>query len=249
MKSAEPRRRTRGVGARKELLDEGTERPMNDYLVMILDREAAVTPADLQTLSAGHAEFGKSVRASGIYRDGERLRPEAKRVKGRDVLDGPFPETNGALGGYYILRAESLEAATEIATRCPMLDGDTIEVRQVMKGELEPVKTDKPGKVFAFAVVGDNRVMDRVDAETAPAFHHGDGTFLGGVRLEATGRRVLSERGQRRVIEGPFAETKEVIGGLFFLRLPSIDAAVRFALDSKFIPHVALEIRELRPKS
>ena len=69
------------------------------------------------------------------------------------------------------------------------------------------------------------------------------------MRLEATGRRVLSEGGQRRVIEGPFAETKEVIGGLFFLRLPSIDDAVRFALDSKFVQHVALEIRELWPMS
>ena len=72
---------------------------------------------------------------------------------------------------------------------------------------------------------------------------------LGGVRLEATGRRVLSERGQRRVVEGPFAETKEVIGGLFFLRLPGIDDAVRFALDSKFVQLVALEIRELWPMS
>ena len=225
---------------------------MNDYLVMILDNEAAqaqVTPAEMQKLIAGHAEFGKGLRASGIYRDGERLRPEAKRVQGKNVFDGPFTETKEALGGYYIVRAESLEAATEIAKRCPMLDGDRIEVRQVMKGELQPVKTDKPGKVFAFAVVGDNSLMDRVDAETSRDFHHDDATFLGGVRLEATGRRVLSERGQRRVIEGPFAETKEVIGGLFFLRLPSIDDAVRFALDSKFVQHVALEIRELWPMS
>ena len=225
---------------------------MKDYLVMILDNEAAraqVTSAEMERLIAGHAEFGKGLRASGIYRDGERLRPEAKRVQGQSVLDGPFAETKEALGGYYVVRAESLEAATEIAKRCPMLDGDTIEVRQVMKGELQPVKTDKPGKVFAFAVVGDNSLMDRVDAETSSGFHSDDPTFLGGVRLEATGRRVLSDHGQHRVTEGPFAETKEVIGGLFFLRLPSIDEAVRFALDSKFVQHVALEIRELWPMS
>ena len=225
---------------------------MKDYLVMILDNEAAraqVTPAEMQKLIAGHAEFGKGLRASGIYRDGERLRPEAKRVQGKHVFDGPFAETKEVLGGYYVVRAETLEAATELAKRCPMLDGDTIEVRQVMKGELQPVKTDKPGKVFAFAVVGDNSLMDRVDAETSSGFHSDDPTFLGGVRLEATGRRVLSERGQRRVTEGPFAETKEVIGGLFFLRLPSIDEAVRYALGSKFVQLVALEIHELWPMS
>jgi hypothetical protein len=223
---------------------------MKDYLMMILDNEAAraqVTPTEMQKLIAGHAEFGKGLRASGIYRDGERLRPEAKRVRGKHVFDGPFAETKEALGGYYVVRAESLEAATEIAKRCPMLDGDTIEVRQVMKGELQPVKTGKPGKVFGFAVVGDNSLMDRVDAETSSAFDRDDAAFLGGVRLEATGRRVLSARGQRSVTEGPFAETKEVIGGLFFLRLPSIDEAVRFALGSKFVQHVALEIRELWP--
>ena len=225
---------------------------MKDYLVMIFDNDAAkarVTPAEMQQLIAGHAEFGQALRASGICRDGERLRPEAKRVRGRNVFDGPFAETKEALGGYYVVRAESLEAATEIAQRCPMLDGDTIEVRQVMKGELKPVKTDKPGTVFAFAVVGENSLMDRVDAETSHDFHLDDPTFLGGVRLEATGRHVLSERGQRRVTEGPFAETTEVIGGLFLLRLPSIEDAVRFALDSKFVQHVTLEIRELWPMS
>ena len=74
------------------------------------------------------------------------MRPEAKRVRGKDVFDGPFAETKEALGGYYVMRAESLEAATGIAKRCPMLDGDTIEVRQVMKGGLQPVKTASRAK-------------------------------------------------------------------------------------------------------
>ena len=35
--------------------------------------------------------------------------------------------------------------------------------------------------------------------------------------------------GERTVTDGPFAETKELIGGLFLLDLPDLDEAIRLA--------------------
>jgi hypothetical protein len=46
-------------------------------------------------------------------------------------------------------------------------------------------------------------------------------------------------------MDGPFLESKEVIGGLFFLRFASLDEAVEWAGATPFVAHGALEIREL----
>jgi hypothetical protein len=49
-----------------------------------------------------------------------------------------------------------------------------------------------------------------------------------GQPLALTGRVVSGRRGER-VIDGPFAETKEVVGGYFLLRVADIDEATAIA--------------------
>jgi hypothetical protein len=49
------------------------------------------------------------------------------------VVDGPFTESKELVGGYWLIQAKSREEAIEWAKRAPMLDGDTIEVRQVQE--------------------------------------------------------------------------------------------------------------------
>jgi YCII-related domain len=48
------------------------------------------------------------------------------------VEKGPFAEP--ALGGYYLLRAENLDAAGEIAQQCPIAPGASLDVRPVKGG-------------------------------------------------------------------------------------------------------------------
>jgi hypothetical protein len=49
------------------------------------------------------------------------------------TTDGPFPETKEALGGYYLLEADDLDAAIELASRIPAARmGGAIEVRPVV---------------------------------------------------------------------------------------------------------------------
>ena len=46
------------------------------------------------------------------------------------VTDGPFADTKEVFGGYYIVRADDLDAALEIAARCPAArTGGSVEVR------------------------------------------------------------------------------------------------------------------------
>jgi hypothetical protein len=50
------------------------------------------------------------------------------------TTDGPFPESKEALGGYYLLEADDLDAAIELAARVPTARmGGAVEVRPVVE--------------------------------------------------------------------------------------------------------------------
>jgi len=54
-------------------------------------------------------------------------------IRGGEVMDGPFIESKDAVGGIFLVDAESLDAAAEIARACPTLDlqNGFVEVRVV----------------------------------------------------------------------------------------------------------------------
>ena len=49
----------------------------------------------------------------------------------RVVTDGPFAETHEVLGGYYLILAESPDAALQVAARHPGARVGSVEVRPV----------------------------------------------------------------------------------------------------------------------
>ena len=57
------------------------------------------------------------------------------------------------------------------------------------------------------------------------------GVLLGGepLRSSASGVRITAQGGKRKLIDGPFSESKEIIGGYFVLELKSRDEAVEWA--------------------
>jgi hypothetical protein len=232
-----------------------------DYLVMTQEDEqahASQSPKAMSELIDKSAAYADELRRAGRLMDRGRFRPskEGKRVRregGRlAVHDGPFAEEGKALGGYYWLQASSLEEATELAAQAPVLASDAIDVRPLMKGAIGADKESKPGKIFACGVLGNTKteeawigVMDRIDEETRGRFP--EASFLGGLRLEPprSGRRIATHGERHATFDGPFLESKEVIGGLVVLRMTNIDEAVRWAAETAFVVHGALEIREL----
>ena len=79
---------------------------------------------------------------------------------------------------------------------------------------------------------------------------------VAGLLPSAMGRRVRLSGGDRAVIEGPFAESKQLIAGYWILQVPSLDEAVewaeRFPFDawSRIYPgeygaEVELEVRQV----
>jgi hypothetical protein len=49
------------------------------------------------------------------------------------VTDGPFTEAKELVGGYWVIDVKSKEEAVEWAKRCPLTEGNVIEVRQVQE--------------------------------------------------------------------------------------------------------------------
>jgi hypothetical protein len=59
-----------------------------------------------------------------------------------------------------------------------------------------------------------------------------------------TAKVVRVRDGERLVTDGPFAETKELVGGLFVTELPDLDEAIRLA---SLIPTAEQGSLEIRP--
>ena len=75
------------------------------------------------------------------------------------------------------------------------------------------------------------------------------GKLAAGLKLKNEGGRHLSRRnGELRVVDGPFAEAKEVVGGYFLIEAADYDEAVEI---SKSCPHLTysqrVELRQVDP--
>jgi hypothetical protein len=76
------------------------------------------------------------------------------------------------------------------------------------------------------------------------------GIYVGGDPLVApeTGTTVRLKDGKRSVQDGPFADTKEQLGGFIILELPSLDAALDWAARCPAAAAGAVEVRPLAPE-
>ena len=76
------------------------------------------------------------------------------------------------------------------------------------------------------------------------------GIYVAGDPLQPpeTGTTVRLKDGKRRVQDGPFADTKEQLGGFTILELPSLDAALEWAARCPAASYGAVEVRALAPE-
>jgi hypothetical protein len=111
---------------------------MAQYLVLIYSNEASWATTD-EAFSAkihdGHNKFGEKHGAA--LRGGNALEPTMSSTSLRAnasgefvTTDGPFAETKEALGGYYVVEADDLDAAIAIAKDIPAPFGG-LEVRPI----------------------------------------------------------------------------------------------------------------------
>jgi hypothetical protein len=67
------------------------------------------------------------------------------------------------------------------------------------------------------------------------------------LRPTAAATTVKVEHGKSRVENGPFAETKEQLGGYYLIDVPDLDAAIAWAARCPGASHGTVEVRPIWP--
>ena len=111
------------------------------YMLLIYSTEAR-EEFDKLSEDEQHAVFGEymAIQDEPDVIGGDQLQPTdtATTVRVADgktlTTDGPFSETKEVLGGYYMLEADNLDRALEVAARIPAARmGGAIEVRPLVE--------------------------------------------------------------------------------------------------------------------
>jgi hypothetical protein len=190
------------------------------------------------------AKAGVLIAAEGLRAssEGVRLRFAAGA---RTVINGPFEGENELPGGFSIVRMPSLEDAIEWATRQAHVLGDVeIDIRPVT----EPWDIGmgaKPADVSTRRYMILRKATSSTEAGEAPSSAQRaelarliDETTSNGrhlvtetIRPSRRGRRYKNSRGGVSICDGPFTETKELIGGYVVVSAASLDDAGRCALQ------------------
>lgn len=109
------------------------------YMLLVYLNENALSESERQACYVDSARLTQDLHESGKYLHASPLQPVATatsvRIRGgkKQVTDGPFAETHEQLGGFYLIDAKNLDDAIDIATRVPVVDVGTIEIRPVLE--------------------------------------------------------------------------------------------------------------------
>lgn len=108
------------------------------------DSEAGLPPTtDLTEMFAAMGAFNEQLAAAGVLVDGDGLKPSSagKRIAfdgdSRTVIDGPFPDPEQLVSGYWIWEVADMDEAVAWAKRCPnpMPGPSKLEIRPFYTAE------------------------------------------------------------------------------------------------------------------
>ncbi|MEM9292806.1 MAG: YciI family protein [Acidobacteriota bacterium] len=113
---------------------------MEQFLLLALDdphHAEELSPQEMQAIIAKYQAWVDGLAEAGQLVSSQKLADGEGRVLrtvngGLEVVDGPYTETKEVVGGYFLIRAESYDAAVAIARSCPHVEGGmTMEVRRI----------------------------------------------------------------------------------------------------------------------
>ena len=199
-----------------------------------------------------------------VFVSGEGLRPTSERVHiayrngKRTITQGPFNDAQELVAGFGLMRVSSQEEAITWCDKFAAVLGD---VELFLGAVVEPWDLGmmpKPANArlrFLSMHRLDERSPQRApDAQQIAAMGALIEEMTSAGVLQATGAlagtrqgaRVRFQGGKHTVLDGPFAESKELVAGYAILDLPSKAEAIAWAIRFGEIVQVnEVEIREL----
>jgi hypothetical protein len=112
---------------------------MDEFMLIFRhqDGNKVASPEQVQIWMKQTMEWIEGITAQNKFAGSNGLLFEgAKVVRHNNVVtDGPFGDIKETIGGYIILKAESVNEAVEFAKGSPVLqgEGNTVEVRKIFK--------------------------------------------------------------------------------------------------------------------
>ena len=181
---------------------------------------------------------------------GEGLRSSAEGVRvtfsggERTIVPGPFvPHTKELPAGFSILRTATIDEAVDFATEQAEILGDVeMDIRPVTE-PWDIGMAEAPAKIETRRYMILRKATPQTEAGTAPtadqrsrlALLIDDATRRGvhlateSLKPSRRGRRLTNTRNGVVMVDGPFAETKELIGGYVVVLAESIDEVAGWA--------------------
>ena len=202
----------------------------------------------------------------GVFVAGEGLKPSSERVhvayRGgkRTVTDGPFTEAKELVGGFALMRVKSKEEALAWCDKFAAAIGD---VELFMGPVVEPWDLGllpKPANA-PLRYLSMHKADERVDCDGPPdpGLMQRMGVLIdemtkagvlqstGGLTSTKHGARIHYEHGKKpRVVDGPFAESKEMVAGFSILNVPSKAVAIEWGTRlAEIIDVNEIEVRQM----
>lgn len=228
---------------------------MNEELEKGLKPDAAIIEGVNQLV-------GDAVRQKAFI-SGEGLKPSSERVRiarrggERTIENGPFADPKELVGGFALMRVRSKDEAVAHAEEIARA-GDT---ELILGPVVEPwdlgmiPKPKHPPERFLALTKMDERTENETppDASFEKMRALVDEMTKAGV-LQASGSLASTKKGARirfegknhAIVDGPFAESKELVAGYAMLELPSKSVAIEWAVRFGEIVRVnEVEVREI----
>jgi hypothetical protein len=112
---------------------------MDEYMLIFRhqDGHKVASPEQIQVWMKQTMDWIGGIAAQNKFSGGNGLVFDDAKVVGHNnvVTNGPFGEIKETIGGYIIVKAESVDEAVEFAKGSPVLqgDGNSVEVRKLAR--------------------------------------------------------------------------------------------------------------------
>jgi hypothetical protein len=109
------------------------------YMLLIYLDENSLSEPERAQCYAESAGYARRLHEAGQYIAAAPLHPTstATSIRSRGgkpvITDGPFAETREQLGGFFLINAENLDQAIQVAQQIPAGKWGTVEIRPVLE--------------------------------------------------------------------------------------------------------------------
>jgi hypothetical protein len=203
-------------------------------------------------------EKGMFVNGAGLKRSAERVRIKVEGGK-TTVTQGPLTGDNELIAGFAQMRVKSMDEALHWAKRFADVIGDVeMDVGPVVErwdlglmdkpqgAPLNVLSMHKADKASESDTKPTPELMAKMGALMGEA--QKAGVLVGGEGLKSSkhGARLIAKGGKNSWVDGPFAESKELIAGFSIIKVDSLAEAKAWTERyAKILGDIEVDVREV----